>query len=547
MHPLMNGRTVTTRAPRVDPHALGAALLLVLATTFLAGCDNGPFAVQTRTLPEASTVEPDDLEYTKGNQWYLDVVSAPAAWGLYLAAAEDSLGGRTRISVPVAVIDSGIDGGHVDLAGTIASVGVDLVGPWVTPIPNGFPATFEGIDHGTHVSGLIAARGGNGVGIAGIASGGTGRFIEPPAVVVPVRALRGLSGTLVDLIEGLVYVAGREIDSDGLPQRPVARVINMSLGAEPSAFGDAEILLLESAVQAAVDAGVLVVAAAGNGMEGIGRSDGIDIPARFPSVIAVGSVDRPETPGGIVRSRFSDYGLELELVAPGAATSGWDGESIDGIVSTWPGNRYATLPGTSMASPLVAGGAALVWSANPGLSAVELRRILQETAVDIGEPGRDEEFGYGLLDVEAALRVALTTPWGPFEQGSVAVAPTYPDTATRTALRRSLNSTLADAAGSAADGVLREVMPSLLVYALPGTTNVMVDAILQGVDEPPTVASLGILPGGPLFVVSDLPLPADSSAEDPRKDPKRLRNVMETLAGDPRVLTIAVDRPINLR
>jgi len=353
-------------------------------------------------------------------------------------------------------------------------------------------------------------------------------------VVVPIRALTGLNGTLSDLIEGIVYVAGQGGGGAGeVPGRPVARVINMSLGAEASAFGEAERLLLDGAVQAASDAGVLVVAAAGNGgSDGIGRADGIDVPARFPSVIAVGSVDRPDSSGGIVRSRFSDYGLELELVAPGAESSGWDGPSIDGIVSTWPGDRYASLPGTSMASPLVAGGAALVWSANPGLTAEELRRILQETAVDLGEPGRDEEFGYGLLDVAAALRVALTTPWGPFEERSVAAAPTPPDVATTSALRRSLAATMATAPGSSGDDDDRPI----LVYAAPDTTVAVLDRLLQVVEEPPTVTPLGVLPHGPLFLVSDSP-----------GDPERRRRIMETLAGDPRILTIAVDRPISLR
>jgi subtilisin family serine protease len=508
-------------------------MLLTFVAALLTGCDNGPFAVQTRALPSATTVTPNDQEYTKGNQWYLEVVSAPAAWGLYLAASEDYLVGRTRVTMPVAVIDSGIDGGHLDLAGAIASSGVDLVGPGVTPIPNGFPASFEGIDHGTHVSGLIAARAGNGAGIAGIASGGVDRLVPLPAVVVPIRALTGLNGTLSDLIEGLVYVAGREIDAGGVPGRPVARVINMSLGAEAAAFGEAERLLLDGAVQAASDAGVLVVAAAGNGgSDGIGRSDGIDIPARFPSAIAVGSVDRPDSSGEIVRSRFSDYGLELELVAPGAESSGWDGEPLEGLVSTWPGDRYTSLPGTSMASPLVAGAAALVWSANPGLTAEELRRILQETAVDLGEPGRDEEFGYGLLDVAAALRVALTTPWGPFEERSVAAAPTSPDVATTSALRRSLAATMATAPGSSEDDDDRPI----LVYAAPGTTVAILDSLLQAAEEPPTVTPLGVLPHGPLFLVSDSP-----------GDPERRRLVMETLAGNPLVLTIAVDRPISLR
>jgi subtilisin family serine protease len=381
-------------------------------------------------------------------------------------------------------------------------------------------------------------------------------------MVVPVRALSGLSGSLADLIEGILYVAGQGVGGTTAPGLPVARVINMSLGAELSAFGEADVLLFAAVVEAAADAGLLMVAAAGNGgADGIGRSGGIDVPARFPAVIAVGSVDRPDSSGEIVRSRFSDFGLELELVAPGAETSGWDGAPIEGIVSTWPANRYSVLPGTSMASPLVAGGAALVWSANPGLTAAELRRILQETAVDLGETGRDEEFGYGLLDVEAALRVALTAPWGPFEGSSLPTDPVPPDVVTRSDLRRSLSATIAavEAAGDATGGNAAEpapgttpvgsggALPALLVYAAPGTTVAILEATLRTVDESLAVAPLGVLPNGPLFRVTEIIQPTGSTGKDPSRDPERLRRVIEALAEEPSVLTVAVDRPIVLR
>ncbi|MFO8042011.1 MAG: S8 family serine peptidase, partial [Alkalispirochaeta sp.] len=224
------------------------------------------------------------------------------------------------------------------------------------------------------------------------------------------------------VIRGVLVAAG----ADGTQRTAPARVINMSLGADVEALDDPSILLFESAVEEAQRRGLLLVAASGNGKipDGVdnaqapqGQSDGIDWPARFPGVIAVGSVDRSADPENSPRSYFSDYGLQLELMAPGAESSGPDADDTTGIVSTVPiegsvDGAYATQAGTSMAAPLVAGAAALVWSANPHLSADQIRRILQQTALDLGDPGRDEEFGYGLLDVGAALQRASTTPYG---------------------------------------------------------------------------------------------------------------------------------------
>lgn len=163
--------------------------------------------------------------------------------------------------------------------------------------------------------------------------------------------------------------------------------------------------------------GLLLVAAAGNG----GKADGIDWPARFSAVIAVGSVDRANSPQNSTRSYFSDYGRQLELVAPGAESSGPNDGDTAGIISTLPSDsstaqpRYGLQAGTSMATPLVAGAAALVWSANPHLSADQVRRILQDTAIDLGDPGQDVEFGYGLLNVGEAMRVASTLPYGRYD------------------------------------------------------------------------------------------------------------------------------------
>ena len=118
-------------------------------------------------------------------------------------------------------------------------------------------------------------------------------------------------------------------------------------------------------------------------------------------MIAVGSLTSEQK-----LSWFSNYGPNLELVAPGGggATKGVDGPLL---LSTIPGNSYSLLAGTSMAAPLVAGIAAMVRSVNPALSAAQVRAILQETATDLGEPGRDKNFGYGLVNAEAAVGMAI--------------------------------------------------------------------------------------------------------------------------------------------
>ena len=201
----------------------------------------------------------------------------------------------------------------------------------------------------------------------------------------------------------MAYAVGADSDRVSGANR-YAAVVNMSLGA-PS-LGLAEVLLFENALSLAGVADVLVVAAAGNG-----GGDGVDYPARFPGVVAVGSVDKDLT-----RSYFSDYGPQLELVAPGAESSSSSG--ANGIVSTYAPSGYALVAGTSMATPLVAAAAAMLRSANPYLSAADTRQILRDTARDLGSAGWDEEYGYGLVDMEAALGRALREPYGRFSSSA---------------------------------------------------------------------------------------------------------------------------------
>jgi subtilisin family serine protease len=394
------------------------SLAVVLSALLIVGCDNGPFSTQTAEVPDPVAVNPNDPLFTDGDnyQWYLDTINAPGAWALYEATAGVSYAGRDLQQVIVSVIDAGIVAGHEDLSSVLSTDGFYFVNGNTMPIPEGLPPSMVGDAHGTHVSGLIAARGANGRGIAGATYNG---WPGPMFLVRPVIALDANGdGFVSDIAVAIMYSAGLENGSDITPPRR-AEVINMSLGGE--VLSASEALLLQNAVDSASSADVVIVAASGNGIDPdgkgplapIGKNNGVDYPARFSNVIAVGSIDQD-----FGRSEFSDFGSDLEIVAPGATTSGTNTSNIFGIISTYYPSPYAYSAGTSMAAPLVAAAAAMVRSANPYLSAAETRQILRETARDLGAPGWDAEYGYGLVDMEAALRRALSEPYGRFSSSS---------------------------------------------------------------------------------------------------------------------------------
>lgn len=247
--------------------------------------------------------------------------------------------------VIVAVLDTGVDASHPDLSGRVLR-GFDAVSgsAGADSDPNG---------HGTHVAGIIAAVAGNGIGVAGFASG---------VSILPVRVL-GTNGygDDADLATGIIWAVDNGAD-----------VINMSVG------GAEDMSLLRSAVEYASSRGVLLVASAGNdALWGNAPS----FPAALPEVIAVGATTQRDG-----RAMFSNTGSYLELSAPGSS-----------IVSTWPGGRYIYSSGTSMAAPFVSAAAALVLFAT-GLRGELLRSELRSSALDVGPPGRDDEFGFGIID-----------------------------------------------------------------------------------------------------------------------------------------------------
>ena len=278
---------------------------------------------------------PDDRRYAE--QWGPGGIGADYAWSIE----------RGESSVIIAVIDTGVDYTHPDMGNYITG-GYD----WI----NNDDDPMDDHGHGTHCAGIAAAVSNNAQGVAGISQSG----------IMAEKVLDfGGSGT-----SSITAAAIRHAADNG------ADVISMSLGAaEPSR-------IVEEACRYAWEKGCILVAASGNGGANL-----INYPAAYDIVIAVGSVGKTG-----LRSPFSNYGTNLELVAPG-----------ESILSTTPGNTYGLRSGTSMACPHVAGVAALLLSRYPGMSNLEVRKRLTETADDLGSPGKDPQYGYGLVNVFAAL------------------------------------------------------------------------------------------------------------------------------------------------
>jgi subtilisin family serine protease len=278
-------------------------------------------------------------------QWGLGAADVPPAWSI-------DPGNRTAT---ICVLDSGIQYDHPDLAADVwtapdGSHGYDAIAGTNDP--------YDDAGHGTHVAGIAAAVHGNGIGVAGVGN----------VLVQGVKVLDGSGdGTVSELASGMVWCADHG-----------ARVALMALSVDgqPQTIGRA-IDLLSSR-------GVTMVAAAGNG----GSSSPVTYPASDPRVIAVAAVDAAGAPAS-----FSAEGPRIALAAPGVE-----------IASTFLGSTYANGSGTSQASAFVAGAAALLIDAHPGLTPAAVRSLLTSTAQPL--PAGSDAVGAGELDVAAAMRAA---------------------------------------------------------------------------------------------------------------------------------------------
>lgn len=258
---------------------------------------------------------------------------------------------RGKQDIIVAVVDTGVQLDHPDLKGRLVK-GTNIVDPSAQPE--------DDVGHGTHVAGIIAAEVNNNEGVAGMTW---------YTKVMPVKALDNSgAGTTYSVAEGIIWAADHG-----------ANVINLSLG------NYAEAQFLHDAIKYAHGKGVLVVAASGND-----NTDRPGYPAAYPEVVAVGATGSDE-----LRAPYSNYGDYIDVAAPGTS-----------IASTYPGSRYAALSGTSMATPHVSALASLMLAADGGLTNDRIAELLGKTAKDLGAAGKDAEFGYGQIDVRAAVEAA---------------------------------------------------------------------------------------------------------------------------------------------
>jgi subtilisin len=318
------------------------------------------------THPLIETVEENAAVYTLGTQ---STQSAQAAqtvtvqddirpsqtipYGLENVQALDAhQNGVTGEGINVAILDTGIDRTHSDLSANVAG-GFSVF----TDSANSDPYN-DGNGHGTHVAGTVAAAN-NGDGVLGVAY---------DANLYAVKVLNNAGGgSLAGVAEGIEWSIENDMD-----------IINMSLGALTGS------IILEEYADLANEAGILVIAAAGNSGNSFGTGDNVNYPAVYDSVLAVAATDQNND-----RGSFSSTGPTVEISAPGV-----------NVLSTVPNNGHQTFSGTSMAAPHVAGVAAIVWGAKPELSNEELRQVLNETALDLGTPAH---YGNGLVQAMDAI------------------------------------------------------------------------------------------------------------------------------------------------
>jgi len=341
---------------------------------------------------------PNDQYYDL--QWHYPLINLDRVW------ADTELTSNLLFdlsSITVAVIDTGVarkNGyDHPDLEGIYRDEydfieNTDYAGDGNGP--DGDATDEQGLNtsyHGTHVAGTVGALTNNGLGVAGVAGASATTAVR----IMPLRVLgKDGIGTVADIAEGVKYAAGLTNTSGEIPQK--ADIINMSLG------GSVDSTTLQSAVTDAVNAGVLVVASAGN------RSSSIPLyPAAYPEVLSVSAVNP-----GAQRAYYSNFGSTIDFAAPGGDMTidlNFDSYS-DGVLSTLFNEKngtfsYAFFQGTSMAAPHVAGVAALVKKAlvengSQG-SPAEIKAVLEQSAIDLGAP---TEYGNGLVNAYAAVQDA---------------------------------------------------------------------------------------------------------------------------------------------
>jgi subtilisin family serine protease len=349
---LIVGVTDVARAQRELPAQAQVRIALRLSRAFAVIGD----PERLRRLPFVRYVEADPIDAVHiaddTLEYGVDNIEADVVWG-GSQGATTVIPGQGGAGARVAVLDTGIDCNHEDLAGGCV-YGANF---------SGAAQPFDDHGHGTHVAGIIGARA-NGVGTIGVAP-------EATVYAVKVLAANG-SGALSWVAAGIDWAVANNMD-----------VVNMSLSATVSSQA------LADAVAAAQAAGVMVVAAAGNS----GCCNTVGYPAKLAGAMAVGAVDAAD-----VIASFSSTGPEVDVVAPGVAVRA---PVPTGTCTLCDPSGYRVLNGTSMATPHVAGAAALLMSR--GRAAWEVWSLLTGTAVDLGPAGHDSSYGHGRINVLAAV------------------------------------------------------------------------------------------------------------------------------------------------
>lgn len=369
-----------------------------LAKEMMARDPQIEYAEPDRIMTKMMT--PNDPRYAE--QWhYFD-----ATGGLRLPAAWDN---STGAGIRVAVIDTGYRP-HVDLSGQFLA-GYDFISD--TAVSNdgngrdsdasdpgdavaanacysGSPASNSSW-HGTHVAGTIAAATNNGVGVAGVAFG---------AKIVPVRVLGKCGGYTSDIADAIVWSSGGSVS--GVPNIAArAHVINMSLGG-----GGACDTTTQNAINSARSRGTVVIVAAGNENQNASNAS----PANCSGVVTVAATTKA---GG--RASYSNYGTVVDVAAPGGGTGGGVLSTLNSGTNGPGADTYASYQGTSMATPHVAGVAALMLAKNGALTPDQIESKLKSTARAF--PATCSGCGTGIVDAAAAVASATsgggTTPTGP--------------------------------------------------------------------------------------------------------------------------------------
>ncbi len=333
--------------PALSIESIGATLLQ------LNGISVSEAIARAKACPQIRFAEPNYRLYAAdtfpndpywGNQYGLIAIHAPQGWDLDTGSA----------AVTIAVLDTGVDLTHPDLAGKIVA-GYDFVNN------DALPQDDNG--HGTHVAGIAAAAGNNGAGIAGVSWG---------ARIMPVKVLNAsANGSFANVAAGVVWATDHG-----------ANIINLSLG------GSSDSVIFHDAIDYAYAHGVMLIAASGNS-----GNNFVLYPARYANVMAVGATDSNNA-----LAPFSNYGAEIDVVAPG----------VD-IFSAWLGGNYQNDSGTSMSAPFVSGLAAILRGIPGSGSPANLAWAIKSTALDLGLAGRDDYYGDGLIQMDAAIALLWVT------------------------------------------------------------------------------------------------------------------------------------------